>query len=233
MVQSLTRTAGLITFQQKNGGHSHAMRTPPQIFLNAIPTVNLRSRADSRRLGRRDTLVLAIGLLLRRLAALADVDATLEERTVFDRDACRDHVTGERSITADINAVAGRQIAAHFAQHDNFTGVDVGCNNTVASNSNAVSRQADRAFDPAINVERLRSSYLALDHQRFADSRLVCGSSSRGCRRTWRSRRFIRHHGRRARCIHGWTLRLGRATGGLRLIRRLPHGLHSSFPGWD
>jgi len=44
----------------------------------------------------------------------------LEERSVFNGDARCDHVAGQRSIAADIDPVAGRQIATHFAEHYDF-----------------------------------------------------------------------------------------------------------------
>src|SRR5208282_1519234 len=47
----------------------------------------------------------------------ADVDAALEEGAVFNRDARRHHVPGQRTVTADITTVAGGQVAAHFAEH--------------------------------------------------------------------------------------------------------------------
>jgi len=122
-------------------------------FSTIAPTARLGSGANRCRLRRRNTFVLAIGLLLRRLTTLANVDATLEERSVFNGDASRDDVTGERPIAPDINAVAGRQIAADFAEHHDFAGINIGSNHAIAPDGNAVTRQADRTFDPAVDVE--------------------------------------------------------------------------------
>ena len=65
---------------------------------------------------------------------------------------------------------------AHLAQHDDLAGVDVGCDHSIASDSDAITRQADGALDPAVDVERFRASHLALDHQRLADGGLVRSS---------------------------------------------------------
>src|ERR1700681_4512772 len=75
---------------------------------------NLRPGADRGRLWRRNSLVFAVRLLLRRLrlSAFADVDAALEERAVFNRDARCNHVAGERTIAANVDPVAGRQVPA-------------------------------------------------------------------------------------------------------------------------
>src|ERR1700688_3993744 len=158
---------------------------------------NLRSGADCRGLGRWDALILAVGLLLRGLAALANIDAALEVGAVFDGDAGRGYGAGERAVTPDIHAIASRKVAAHFAKHNDLAGVDVGCHHTITADGDAVARQADRTFHPAINIKRLRSSHLALDHQRFADGRLVgSGSGHRGGRRTRTNcRRRLSGHG--------------------------------------
>src|ERR1700677_523118 len=221
--------------------------SPPPIFLKIsrslkiggdfFPTqtsTKLRSRADCRRLGNGSVFLFAIWLLRAALATFADINSALEECAVFDGDAGRDNITGEGTIAADIDAIAGGKIAAHFAEDHDFTRVDVGRDYTIAADGDAIAGQADGAFDAAIDVERLRSSHLALDHQRLADGSLVRGSGGSGGRRTRRSGRLVRHHCRRARGMNNRTLlRLSGTSGGLRLIRRLPHGLHSSFPCWD
>src|ERR1700756_3018662 len=63
--------------------------------------------------------------LVVRAAWLADVDAALEEGAIFDRDALRDHVAGQRAFAPDVDAVAGIDIAAHLAQHHDFAGRDI------------------------------------------------------------------------------------------------------------
>ena len=53
-------------------------------------------------------------------AGLADVDAALEECAILDGNALRGDVAGERAFTADVDAIAGGDIAAYLAEHDNF-----------------------------------------------------------------------------------------------------------------
>jgi len=57
---------------------------------------------------------------VRFLAGFPDIDAALEEGPVFDGDAGGHDVTGERTVAADINPVAGSEVAAHFSQDNDF-----------------------------------------------------------------------------------------------------------------
>src|SRR5205807_1730515 len=123
----------------------------------------------------------AVGLL----SSLADVDTAFEKCSIFDGDASCHHVAGQGTVAADVYPVAGGQVAAHLAQHHHFASSDVGGDYAVSADSHAVARKIDRTFHPAIYVERLRASYLALDHQRLTDGRLIGGggcSNSRAIR---------------------------------------------------
>src|ERR1700723_3223114 len=93
---------------------------------------------------------------------LTDVDAAFEERAIFDRDSCRDNIAGERAFAANVDAVAGLAIAAHFAQHYNLARHDVRCDLSIASYGHAIARQVDCAFHFAVDVERFRSAQLTL-----------------------------------------------------------------------
>src|SRR6185369_4860929 len=76
------------------------------IATATVPTDCLRGCAHARgraRDGIKLRVALAVDLLLR--VGLLDVDATLEEGTVFDADALRNDVTGERAFVADVNAI--------------------------------------------------------------------------------------------------------------------------------
>ena len=102
-----------MSLESETGTHTdarfkHSAKTPTEL---------LGARAHSCRLTRRNGgLLFAVGLLLRlRLSALADIDAALEERAIFNRDARRDNVAGQGAVAADIDAIARGQIAAHRA----------------------------------------------------------------------------------------------------------------------
>jgi len=114
--------------------------------------LELGARADGCRFVGRDRLLFAVGFLLSLLAALADVDSALEEGAVFDRDARGDHVAGQRTVAADIDAVAGGQISANFAEDDDLPGIDVGGYHAVAANRNAIAGKIDGPFYSAIDI---------------------------------------------------------------------------------
>src|SRR5450755_2180797 len=60
------------------------------------------------------------------LAGLANVDPTLKEGAFFDADALGDDVAVKRAFAADVEAVAGRHVAADFAEDDDFARGNVG-----------------------------------------------------------------------------------------------------------
>src|SRR6185312_8710956 len=96
--------------------------TLPVLLAQDRPSVKrgrLSARRDCRGLNRDGLLAVLL------LSGLANVDAAFEERAIFDADALRHDVAGERTFVADINAVAGRQVAANLAEHNHFTGIDV------------------------------------------------------------------------------------------------------------
>src|SRR5436309_14029955 len=90
---------------------------------------------------------------VRLLASLADIDSALEERAVFNGDARGHYIPGQRAVAANVDTVAGGKITANFSEHNDFPGVDIGCDHAIAAHSYAISRQVNRAFDPAINVK--------------------------------------------------------------------------------
>jgi hypothetical protein len=88
------------------------------------------------------------------LAGFADIDSTLEICTIFDTDALRYDVPGQRAFVPDINPVAGIEIATNLAEHHDFPGGDVGGNIAVAPNGDTISRQGNRPFDFPIDEQR-------------------------------------------------------------------------------
>src|SRR5258708_22519281 len=101
---------------------------------------------------RSNGLVFAIRFLP-GLPCFADVDSAFEERAVFNRDAGRDYVAGERTVTANIHAITGREVATNFPEHNDLTGIDVGGDYTIAANGDAISGEVDGSLDAAVNVE--------------------------------------------------------------------------------
>src|ERR1017187_8906926 len=92
-----------------------------------------------------------------RVTGFADVDTALEVRAVLDGNARCGLVSGQRAFAADIDAIAGLNIAAHFAQNNHLAGSDIGCDLAITTDGDAVAWKVDCAFDFAVDVERLRS----------------------------------------------------------------------------
>src|SRR6202034_1162879 len=66
------------------------------------------------------------------LARLTNVDTALEEGAIFNADALRNDIAGQRTFAADVDTVAGIDVAAYLTQHDYFAGRDIGGNLSVA-----------------------------------------------------------------------------------------------------
>src|SRR4051812_11165476 len=187
------------------------------------PRKGLRSCAHRSRTADRFKLRIALAVDLLLLIWLLDVDAALEEGAVFDADALRDHVAGERAFVADVDAVAGVQIATHFADDHDLARHHVRGDNAVASDGHAVSGQVDGAFHAAVDVERFRPGDFTLDDERFADSGLLVavhdGVAGGGNRRRLRGQGAAGVHGRAAhrRALFGFRIGLaaGSASGGV------------------
>src|SRR5579862_9290006 len=190
---------------------------PVAEFQTNSPRPRLCSGADCGWLGSRDRLVFAVRLGLVGLSAFADVDATFEECAVFDGNAGGDDVAGEGAVAANVDPVAGGEIATDFAEHNDLTGIDVGGDYAVASDGDAIACKVDGALDAAIDVERLGAGDFAFDDQRLADGGLI---RSGGGNRPGSSGLSGGH--RRAGGRHSGALRRGRLRRRLRLISRLP-----------
>src|SRR6185437_10598950 len=131
----------------------------------------------------RNRLLFAVRFLS-RLSGLADIDSAFEERAIFNGDARCNYVAGERAVAADVHTVAGSQVAAHLAENNDLTSINVGGNNPVASNCHAIAGQVDGTFDAAIDVQGLGSGYFALNDERLPDGSLIRCAGRDGTRST-------------------------------------------------
>src|SRR5262249_50071107 len=77
---------------------------------------------------------------------------------------------------ADVQTVAADDIAVHLAHDHHFAGIDVGGNNAVPSNGDAVLGNIDGAFDAAVHIEGFGAADFTLDDQRPSDAGLLQGS---------------------------------------------------------
>ena len=103
----------------------------------------------------------------------ADLNASLQEGSVFNADALGDDVSRQRTLATDIQAVNALDVAGYFAHDHNFAGADIRGDDAVASDGDAVVGKIDGALDLAIDVQRFRSGDLALDYQLAADGCLL------------------------------------------------------------
>src|SRR5262249_18348836 len=107
------------------------------------------------------------------LAWLPDVNRTLEPSAVLNGNSLAHDVPAQRTFIANVNPIAGSDVALDFAQDHDFLGVDVGLDLAVAANRYTVTRQIDGAFHAPVNVKRFGAGDFALDDQRFTDRRLL------------------------------------------------------------
>src|SRR5271169_3665042 len=151
------------------------------------------------------------------LAGLTDVDATLKIGALFDADALGDDVAGERTLTANVEAIAGRHIAANFTQNNDLPGSNIGRDDAVAADGDTVAGQVDGAFHAPIDVKRLRAGDFAFNDKRLTQGCLllrIYGNAGGGTR-------YHRWFGSRRRVA---ALRFrARRRSGVGSIRRFPH----------
>src|SRR6185437_15657885 len=144
------------------GGHAR---------VNLRGDLALRARAGRRRCGRRRRCR-RLGFRL-RFAALAaralHVDAAPEVRTLGDGHPWRGDVAVHRAVVADVDLLAGRDVAGHFAEDDARLREHLRLDAGVGTDRQHVLPQLDLAFDLTFDREVLASAQLALDYDGFAD----------------------------------------------------------------
>ena len=116
---------------------------------------------------------------------LADVDAALEERAIFNADAGRGHVAGEGAFGTDVDAISGIDVALELAEDDDFAGADAGRDIAVLAHRDAIAGNADAALNLAVDEQGFGAGNLALDGEALADAGLLADR-----RRCSRARRF-------------------------------------------
>ena len=94
-----------------------------------------------------------LGLVIRLVCGSAYLDAALHQRAIFHADALGDDISRERTFAANVQPVGAFDVSADFAHDHDFAGVDVGLDGAVASDGHPVFRDADAAFNAAINIK--------------------------------------------------------------------------------
>jgi hypothetical protein len=123
------------------------------------------------------------GLSLLRLLSLllggADLHAAFQNGSILNADALRDHITCQRALAADVQAVCALDVALHLAQDYDFAATDVGGDASVVPNGDAVTGKINGALDSAIDVQRFGTADFTFDDQRAPDGRLFHWDANR------------------------------------------------------
>src|SRR4030095_2500155 len=101
--------------------------------------------------------------------------ATSQVSPVFDANAGSDDIARHRTLAAHGRAVVTNHIAVDLAHDDDFAGMDVSRHRAISANRDAVLRDVDGAFDPAIDIQRFAPTHFAFDYQRAANAGLLEG----------------------------------------------------------
>ena len=88
-------------------------------------------------------------------------------RAFGDRDARRDDVAVDRPVVADVDLVAGGDVAGDFAEHDHRLREYLRLDPAVRADRQHVIAQLDRAFDVAFDGQVFAAVQLALDDDRL------------------------------------------------------------------
>ena len=100
-----------------------------------------------------------------------DFDAALEIGAVFDADARRRDVAGDRAVLLDLDAVAGVKIARQVAVDDHFASPNFRAQLAGAADREALAIEDDRAFQFAVDLKILFAGDLALNFNARAERR--------------------------------------------------------------
>src|SRR5215469_5893470 len=89
------------------------------------------------------------------LDRLASIHSALEECTVFYADAVRNHISRERTVAANIDAITDIEIAAKVTHDHNLARGDSRLYFALSSDGHTMGGRADRPFYTAIDVKGL------------------------------------------------------------------------------
>src|SRR5262249_40615055 len=106
------------------------------------------------------------GLRLRSALAL-HVDAATEMRAFGNRHTRRHDVPVDRTVVADVDLIARRDVAGDLAEHDDGLGEDLSFDPAVRSDGQHVLAELNRALDLSFDREVFAAIELALDHDRL------------------------------------------------------------------
>jgi hypothetical protein len=120
-------------------------------------------------------LLRPIGLLL----GGADLHPVFQNGSILNADALRNHLTGQRALAPDVQAVCALDVALHLAQDYDFAATDVGGDASVVPNGDAVTGKINGALNSAIDVQRFGTADFTFDDQRAPDGGLFYWDASR------------------------------------------------------
>ena len=82
----------------------------------------------------------------------ADLNRAFQHGSVFHADARGNDVARERAFTTDVQTIGALDIPSHFAHDDNFSGADVGNDDSVAPDGDPAVGKIDRALNAAVDI---------------------------------------------------------------------------------
>ena len=107
------------------------------------------------------SLLRPIGLLLDR----ADLHAASQKRSLLYADPMGYHISRQRAVAAEVQAVGALDVALYVANDHNFAGTDVGGDATATPNGDTLTGKINSALDSAIDEQRLGPGDFTFDDQ--------------------------------------------------------------------
>src|ERR1019366_8892506 len=93
----------------------------------------------------------------------ADVDAALEEGSIFDADAGGGDVACEDTFGTNVDAAGSQDIARELTENNDLAGADASRDIAVFAHGNAVAGNANTALDFAVDEQRFSAGDLTSD----------------------------------------------------------------------
>src|SRR5262245_52293117 len=125
------------------------------------------------RSGRRSRLGGGLRLRLRSGALALHVDAAAEMRAFGNRHARRNDVAVDRTLVADVDLLARRDVAGDLAEHDHRFGEYLGLDLAIGANGEDVIAQLNGALDLTLDRQIFAAVQFTLDNDGFADIHVV------------------------------------------------------------
>jgi len=113
-------------------------------------------------------------------ARTIDLNAALEDGSVFDTDARGLNIADDCAVFLDLHAIVGIDVAGNFAEDDQFARRNFRIQLAAATDGETMAANGDRSFDLAIDLQIFFGADAALNLETGADAgETACGRGSR------------------------------------------------------